>query len=48
MLPSYIEGFTSFLEEHGVTLIESGDVTDIDINDNENEVFTQKMAKIIL
>lgn len=42
MLPSYIEGFTSFLEEHGVTLIESGDVTDIDINDNENEVFYTK------
>lgn len=42
MLPSYIEGFTSFLEEHGVTLIESGNVTDIDINDNENEVFYTK------
>ncbi len=38
-LPKYIENFTSFLEQHGVTIIESGEVDDI-VDDKDGNTVT--------
>ena len=38
MLPKYIEDFTNYLEQHGVDIIESGQVEDIDSDENGNVV----------
>lgn len=37
-LPGYIEGFTNYLEQHGVTIIESGHVEDIVDGGNFNTI----------
>ncbi len=41
-LPTHIENFTSFLEDSGVTIIESGDVLDIESENGTNEVVYSK------
>lgn len=38
MLPIYIENFTNFLISHGIEVIESGDVKDIEIKNGINEI----------
>ena len=44
-LPTHIENFTSFLEDSGVTIIESGDVLDIESENGTNEVVYSKEGK---
>lgn len=44
-LPTHIENFTSFLEDSGVTIIESGDVLDIESENGTNEVVYSEEGK---
>lgn len=44
-LPTHIENFTSFLEDNGVTIIESGDVLDIESENGTNEVVYSEEGK---
>ena len=44
-LPGYIEAFTKYLEDHGVTIIESGNVQDIDCDKDINKVIYIKDGK---
>ncbi len=41
-LPNHIENFTTYLEKEGVTLIESGQVLDVDQNENNINIVTYK------
>ena len=44
-LPTHIENFTNYLEEHGVDIIESGDVKDIEDDGQTNVITYTKLGK---
>lgn len=44
-LPTHIENFTAYLEDNGVTIIESGDVLDIDSEGDVNNIVYAKNGK---
>ncbi len=47
MLPKYIEDFSNYLKEHGVTIMENTDVSDISVNnDNSYDVIYNKEERI--